>query len=303
MSRRLSQGERIKTVRYAHQSPFPAYHAASGDQTWRMISDFMPIEEFQKTDFCRDGLRSWGLHQIGCVLTSFDQDVKALVLNRAHPSFNERDRGVLNLLNPHLSLSHYNAHAFHRAHQSIHKLQAVVEAAPSGYAYLGETGRIEWATAKAKNLWSRFYAQEAKDESGVPTPVLYWVRECLAQGVAGNPAKTEDFHHRIAGEEKLVTRLLPAALGGWVLAVEAHPVRDRPRFRDLPQLSVRENEVLHWMTEGKRNAEIATILGISSRTVEKHVESILNSLGVENRATAIVSAMGMCAAMNGTPGT
>jgi DNA-binding NarL/FixJ family response regulator len=52
------------------------------------------------------------------------------------------------------------------------------------------------------------------------------------------------------------------------------------------------------MVEGKRNAEIAVILELSPRTVENHVQEILQELMVENRATAIVRAMEYCAAMN-----
>ena len=65
----------------------------------------------------------------------------------------------------------------------------------------------------------------------------------------------------------------------------------RPRFRDLPGFSPRVNEVLCWMVEGKLNGEIAVILGISARTVEKYVSVILEVLGVENRATVIVRTM------------
>jgi DNA-binding NarL/FixJ family response regulator len=59
---------------------------------------------------------------------------------------------------------------------------------------------------------------------------------------------------------------------------------------------MRKNEVLQWMVEGKRNAEIASILHLSPRTVEKHVAEILAGLKVENRATAIIRAMELCAA-------
>ncbi len=52
-------------------------------------------------------------------------------------------------------------------------------------------------------------------------------------------------------------------------------------------LTLRECEVMHWVTEGKRDREIATILGISRRTVEKHVGHILEKLGVETRSGAI----------------
>ena len=66
----------------------------------------------------------------------------------------------------------------------------------------------------------------------------------------------------------------------------------------MPQLGKRQNEVLKWMVEGKRNAEIATILNLSPRTIENHVQRILRDLMVENRATAIVCAIEFCANAN-----
>jgi DNA-binding CsgD family transcriptional regulator len=51
-------------------------------------------------------------------------------------------------------------------------------------------------------------------------------------------------------------------------------------------LSPVEAEVFHWMSQGKRNKEIATILGRSSRTVEKHVQMILQKTGTETRTAA-----------------
>lgn len=51
-------------------------------------------------------------------------------------------------------------------------------------------------------------------------------------------------------------------------------------------LTAREREALHWLAEGKRDSEIALILGISARTVEQHVRVCLSKLGVETRAAA-----------------
>lgn len=59
----------------------------------------------------------------------------------------------------------------------------------------------------------------------------------------------------------------------------------------LGKLTPREREVLHWIVEGKANGDIGRILGISSRTVEKHCESIFRKLGIENRYSAIVLAL------------
>jgi DNA-binding CsgD family transcriptional regulator len=54
----------------------------------------------------------------------------------------------------------------------------------------------------------------------------------------------------------------------------------------LTSLSSRETEVLAWVAEAKTNKEIAIILGISSRTVQKHLETIFSKLGFETRTAA-----------------
>lgn len=56
-----------------------------------------------------------------------------------------------------------------------------------------------------------------------------------------------------------------------------------------PPLTPREREVLHWVSEGKRDGEIASILQISVRTVEHHVGICLAKLGVETRTAAIAA--------------
>jgi DNA-binding NarL/FixJ family response regulator len=54
----------------------------------------------------------------------------------------------------------------------------------------------------------------------------------------------------------------------------------------LPGISPREEEVLTLLADGMTDREIAERLGISPRTVETHVGSLLNKLGVRNRAQA-----------------
>jgi hypothetical protein len=44
---------------------------------------------------------------------------------------------------------------------------------------------------------------------------------------------------------------------------------------------------MRWLSEGKRDSEIAVILGLSARTVEKHVCHIFQKLGVETRTAAV----------------
>lgn len=61
-----------------------------------------------------------------------------------------------------------------------------------------------------------------------------------------------------------------------------------PRAR--PRLTKRETEVLRLLAEGKPQAEIATALVISPKTVGTHIEHILRKLGVKSRAQAVALA-------------
>ncbi len=58
-------------------------------------------------------------------------------------------------------------------------------------------------------------------------------------------------------------------------------------------LTPRQAEVAYWVAQGKTNPEIAVILDTSPRTIDKHMERILDRLGVENRAGLIVRAAEM----------
>ena len=59
-------------------------------------------------------------------------------------------------------------------------------------------------------------------------------------------------------------------------------------LKDAFDLTEREAEVLIWIANGKSNKEIASILDMSPRTVNKHLDRIFGKLGVENRTSAAV---------------
>jgi DNA-binding CsgD family transcriptional regulator len=56
-------------------------------------------------------------------------------------------------------------------------------------------------------------------------------------------------------------------------------------------LTAREAEVLYWISEGKTNPEIATILESSVNTVKKHNSNLFMKLGVETRTAASRAAL------------
>ncbi|MEM1313343.1 MAG: LuxR family transcriptional regulator [Pseudomonadota bacterium] len=65
-----------------------------------------------------------------------------------------------------------------------------------------------------------------------------------------------------------------------------------PEAQDTSGLSGREREVLLWLARGKSNGAIADILGCSPHTVDTHVRRIFSKLGVRDRITAAVRAVG-----------
>ena len=52
-------------------------------------------------------------------------------------------------------------------------------------------------------------------------------------------------------------------------------------------LTERELEILRWVTLGKTNPEIGTILNLSEFTVKNHLKRIFKKLDVLNRAQAV----------------
>lgn len=60
-------------------------------------------------------------------------------------------------------------------------------------------------------------------------------------------------------------------------------------------LTAREIAVMHWLACGKTDAEIAVLLSISPRTVQKHLEHVYVKLGVETRTAAVMRLLAISA--------
>jgi len=69
---------------------------------------------------------------------------------------------------------------------------------------------------------------------------------------------------------------------------DAAPTQAEPAAPDMKHyaLTPRQLDVLTWIAHGKTNRDIGDILGMSPRTVNKHLEHIYVKLGVETRAAA-----------------
>ncbi len=89
---------------------------------------------------------------------------------------------------------------------------------------------------------------------------------------------------------RLVTPFLHAA---WVRTEVNGRAKgsDPARIEEARRITTREEEILRWVSLGKSNFEIGSILAISPLTVKNHVQKILRKLNVVNRAQAVGKAL------------
>jgi len=95
-----------------------------------------------------------------------------------------------------------------------------------------------------------------------------------------------------AGSLEVIAAILAVSRGDIVLhpAVARKALDRRTDGGPGSALSVREMEVLRLAAKGERTREIASELTVSTRTVESHLTSIYNKLGVTNRTEAVLYA-------------
>nr|AWM11368.1 DNA-binding response regulator [Bradyrhizobium symbiodeficiens]QDF42511.1 response regulator [Bradyrhizobium symbiodeficiens] len=142
-------------------------------------------------------------------------------------------------------------------------------------------GNLLWATPQAQKLLSDHHGAQA-DDFVLPPSLLQWLEQAKAKGssksqavsLPDNPQLRLYYMGETAPNEFLL-RL--SRESGTALP---------PEFTSELGLTTREGEVLAWLSKGKTNRDIAQILGLSPRTVDKHLEQIYAKLGVENRTAA-----------------
>lgn len=76
--------------------------------------------------------------------------------------------------------------------------------------------------------------------------------------------------------------------GNCILQIKAEktPQESTEILKERFGLTLREADVLYWVSMGKSNKDMALILGISPRTVNKHLETVFSKMMVENRTAA-----------------
>lgn len=161
-----------------------------------------------------------------------------------------------------------------------------LDAAGRHLVAFGADGAALWSTPQANRLLERS-GIGAAGQAEMGQAFLDWQRGSAREVPGGG------FDLPVEGGAGLQFSYL-GAVGGdeylFRIARLAEEGQDESLRRQFG-LTQRESEVLLWIARGKSNRDIGEILGLSPRTVNKHLEQVYAKLGVENRASAAIKAV------------
>lgn len=169
--------------------------------------------------------------------------------------------------------------------RSAQSARVALDAAGRHLLAVNGQGNIRWSTPRATHLVN---AATGNDE-GLET-VSDHIREWMKTRDTG---RENPFSIHLPGEASLQLSFL-GTIGAdeYLFRITAENRKsDDKILRQHFMLTHRESEVLLWIAKGKSNRDIGEILGLSARTVTKHLEQVYVKLGVENRASAALRAV------------
>jgi DNA-binding NarL/FixJ family response regulator len=157
-----------------------------------------------------------------------------------------------------------------------------VDVAGLATVMLDRQGRVAWRSPQATRWLEEAFGKDAP----AATASARW----LCGALCGQQVMVN-----LPGSQQLVAQHIgPGGLGESMilLNLEQNGSAAAERLRQIA-LTPRETEVLSWVAKGKTNRDIADILGMSHRTVNKHLEHVFEKLGVETRSAAAAVAVSL----------
>lgn len=149
-----------------------------------------------------------------------------------------------------------------------------------------DRGSMLWATPQASGLIAQCFG--LTEAAALPADVSARLAEFLPQDAKPNTP------YPLVHDGGQINATYLCSLGGREFVFRLAPpgnASDEDVLRLELGLTAREAETLAWLSKGKSNQDISQILGISTRTVDKHMERIFTKLGVENRSAATSMAL------------
>jgi DNA-binding CsgD family transcriptional regulator len=237
-----------------------------------------------------------GKYQMGIFFPAGPTIVTTVVLTRSKRDFSERERALLSLIYPHLVQAFRNTASLTRLHRDVDDLFEKLEGPTSSVIVLSASGCVKRWTEQARRWIAQYCTTPFPvGQDRLPDCFAEWYRRQLAS-VAEKTLSPSPRDPLVVekNNRQLLVQLIPDHFRDEHLLLLSEKC-SASSWSSLAEygLTPRELEVLAWVTKGKTNPEIAQILALSARTVQKHLEHVYQKLGVETRTTATVRALKM----------
>lgn len=251
---------------HVHEHPMLREVRATGDGGPRRLSEVVSQDQWHRLGLYGDFFRSMHVeHQVA--FTAGDPRAAAAVavaFNRTAPDFDDRDMAIFRAVRPLFQL----LHRLGTQRRLAAAAKIALEQPGRGVTVLGPVGHIESLDDASGGAIAVAFNAELEDGALAPAALLTWLN-----GAA--PGLTVSAQ----GVSVLIRRGPSIGDRRTVLFEVGHDSA-------TDGLTSRERQVLTLVAEGSSNHVAARQLGISPRTVEKHLERAYLKLEVDNRTAA-----------------
>ena len=231
------------------------------------LSDFLTPAKLHRTRLYERWFRPYNTeHELSVPIPSPLWHTKTFLFDRTKGrDFTERDRLVLDLLQPHLASLWRSAKTRRLLRAALAELEESKEGDSRGVVLLDPADDLDFASPPARRLLREFYGESG---NRLPAEVVRWL-ETSSTPLVRRRGDLELAIERSNGTLILLERRIEA------------------------DLTRREREILAWVARGKTNPQIAELLWLSPGTVRKHLENVYAKLGVKTRTAAATRFLGL----------
>jgi DNA-binding CsgD family transcriptional regulator len=270
-----------------HEQPFFDDLVAKRTLQAVRITDYVSIAQYKKSAVYNEFFRNIDTdRQIVSTLSVNPELMVSVSLCRLGKEFADRDCQVLEMLKPHLISAFRTAQFVNRSKFEIEQFQAALESTKYGVVTVNDNFLTQIESPQAAKLYRKYYNA---DPGSLPQELREYVQFHLTRFQGDEFYAPPESLEVLSPNAKLVVRLdYHATTRTVVLLLEEIP-NAKTFCSEAFRLTQREATVLFWLSSGKTDGEIALLLEISVRTVQKHVEHIFDKLGVETRSAATAS--------------
>ncbi|MBI4607862.1 MAG: hypothetical protein HY726_02495 [Candidatus Rokubacteria bacterium] len=283
------------------EHPRIAHYVRTGNGRALRFSDLVSRAGLHRLGLYNELFRRLGIeHQMAAIYPLRPGILIGLALNRHTRDYSDRERLLLDVLRPHLAQMERLAERMGALTEALAHAGEALEAISEGVILLDAAGRVRLTTARTRE-WLTSWFGASRGGTRLPEALARWVRAEQAR-----LEQSDDVPAPLAplvvenNRRRLLVRLQPG-IGRSTLLLEEQVTAPEPVALERLGLSRREAEVLAWVSQGKTNPEIASILGISPRTVQSHLDHIFEKLGVGTRTAAAACALQAAGAVGREP--